>query len=128
VDLTNLRTNQTRNVRLQLPARIRSQRDTVTVTLRVEPQIGDYAFPVAPTIENLPSGMHATPQTPTITVKLTGPVPTLRALQPGSIRATVNAEGLGEGAHVLDATITVPQGLTLASFEPRQVVVTLAKQ
>ncbi|HEY7467416.1 MAG TPA: CdaR family protein [Dehalococcoidia bacterium] len=128
VDLTNLRANQTRNVPLQLPASIKSQRDSVTVTLRVEPQIGDFAIPVAPTIENLPSGLRATLQTTTITVKVHGPVPTLRSLPAGSIRATVNAEGLSAGTHVLDATVSVPQGVTLVSYEPMQVVVTLAAQ
>ncbi len=128
IDLTNLRTNQTRNVRLQLPASVRSQRDTVTVTLRVEPQIGEFALAVAPTIENLPSGMRATLQTTSITVRLRGPVPTLKALAPGAIRATVNADGLVAGAHVLNATISVPQGLTLVSSDPAQVVLILAAQ
>jgi YbbR domain-containing protein len=128
VDLTNLRANQTRNVRLQLPASIKSQRDSVSVTLKIEPQIGDFAVPVAPTIENLPSGLRATLQTTTITVKVHCAVPTFRSLPAGSIRATVNGEGLSEGAHVLDATVSVPQGVTLVSYEPMQVVVTVAAQ
>jgi YbbR domain-containing protein len=128
IDLTNLRSNQTRNVRLQLPGTIRAQRDTVSVTLRIEPQTGEYVFPVAPTIENLPSGMRATLQTTTVNVKVRGPVPTVKALPAGSIRATVNTNGLGPGVHVLDATVSVPQGITLVSHEPMQVVVVLAAQ
>jgi YbbR domain-containing protein len=128
IDLTNLRANQTRSVRLQLPATIRSQRDSVTVTLRIEPQVGTFAFPVAPTIDNLPSGMRATLQTTTVTVQVRGPVPTLKALPAGSIRASVNVEGLEAGPHVLDATVAVPQGLSLVTYEPRQVVVILTAQ
>jgi YbbR domain-containing protein len=128
VDLTNLRSNQTRNVALQLPASIKSQRSTVTVTLRIEPQVGEFAFPVAPTVDNVPSGLKATLQTTTVTVRVRGPVPTLRGLPAGSIRATVNTEGLAVGAHVLDASVSVPQGLTLISYEPIQVVVILAAQ
>jgi YbbR domain-containing protein len=128
VDLTNLRSNQTRNVALQLPASIKSQRSTVTVTLRIEPQVGEFAFPVAPTVDNVPSGLKATLQTTTVTVRVRGPVPALRGLPAGSIRATVNTEGLAVGAHVLDASVSVPQGLTLISYEPIQVVVILAAQ
>ena len=126
MDLTNLRSNQTRNVRLQLPASVKSQRDTVSVTLRIEPQIGDFTFPVAPSLENLDSGRRATLQTSTIAVHVRGPVPTLRSLPAGAIRATVNVEGLAPGAHVLDANVSVPAGLTLVSFNPPQVVVIIA--
>jgi YbbR domain-containing protein len=128
VDLSNLRANQTRTVRLQLPASIKSQRDSVSVTLQIEPQAGDFAVPVAPEIQNLPSGMRATLQTTAITVRIRCAVPTFRALPAGSIRVTVNAEGLAEGAHVLNASVSLPQGVTLLSFEPAQVVVTLAAQ
>jgi YbbR domain-containing protein len=128
VDLTNLRTNQTRNVPLQLPTTIKTQRDTVTVTLRIEPQIGELAFAVAPTVENLPSGLRATLQTSSISVKVRGPVPTLRTLPAGSIRAAVNAADLGAGAHVLDAVVTVPQGLTMVASDPAQVVLILTPQ
>jgi YbbR domain-containing protein len=128
IDLTNLRANQTRTVRLQLPASIKSQRDSVSVTLRIEPQTGDFNFPVAPTIENVPAEMRATLQTTSISVILRGQVPVLRALPVGSVRATVDAKGLSPGVHVLDATVTVPQGVTLLSYEPRQVVVVLTAQ
>ena len=109
-----------------MPSTIKSPRSNVTVTLKIEPQIGEFAYPVAPTVENVPSGLRATLQTTSITVKVRGPVPTLRALPAGSIRATVNAEGRAAGAHVLEATVTVPQGLTLMSFDPTQVVVVLS--
>jgi YbbR domain-containing protein len=128
VDLTNLRSNQTRSVRLQLPANIHSQRDTVTVTLRIEPQIGEYALAVAPTVDNLPTGMRVMLQTTSITVRVRGPVPTLDALAPGAIRATVNAQGLEAGVHVIDATVSVPQGVTLVSSDPAQVVMVLTAQ
>ena len=122
IDLTNMRANQTKMVRLQLPGTIRATRDSVSVTLRIEPALGDWALAVAPTVENLPAGLQATLQTTSITVRLRGPVPTLRTLTPGAIRATVNAEGLGAGVHVLDARISVPQGITLVSSDPAQVV------
>jgi YbbR domain-containing protein len=128
IDLTNLRANQTRNVTLQLPSNVRATRDSVNVTLRIEPAQGSYGLAVAPTVANLGPGLRTTLQTTSVTVRVRGEVPTLKALGPGSVRATVDVGGLAEGVHVLDARVTVPQGVTLEAVEPAQVVVIISRE
>jgi YbbR domain-containing protein len=127
VDVTNLRADLTRNVRLRLPAGLQTSRDSVNVRLRVVPAQGEITFSVAPQVTGIPEGMTATLQTSAITLRLSGELPTLRALTPGSVRATVSVSGLGEGVHVLTPATTAPQGVQVVASDPAQVVVVLRR-
>ncbi|HWO71956.1 MAG TPA: CdaR family protein [Dehalococcoidia bacterium] len=125
IDVSGLDRTLTRSVKLQLPTGLKASRDTVNVTLKVEPLQGEFVFPVAPQVENLANGLRASLQTTSVSVRVRGAVPTILALPTGSIRATVDASGLGEGVHVLPVSVSVPQGVTLVAYDPQQVVVLL---
>jgi YbbR domain-containing protein len=127
VDVGGLQKDLLRSARLRLPAGVQATRDSVNVRLRIVPAPGEIAVAVAPNVTGLGEGLRATLQTASITVKVRGELPTLKALTPGSIRATVSAAGLDEGVHVLTAVIAVPDGVTLASIEPTQVAVVLRR-
>ena len=127
LDVGGLQKDLLRTARLRLPAGVQATRDSVNIRLRIAPAQGEVAITVAPTIIGLSEGLRATLQTSSITVKVRGEVPTIKSLAPGSVRATVNASGLDEGVHVLSAVISVPEGATLASFEPTQVAVVLRR-
>jgi YbbR domain-containing protein len=99
----------------------------VAVQLRVVPAQGEIILAVAPQVTGVPDGLKATLQTSTMTLRLQGELPLLRSLAPGALRATVNASGLNEGVHVLEATITAPEGVRVVSADPRQVVVVLSR-
>src|SRR5581483_5951417 len=97
-------------------------RDNVSVVLKVMPAQGDIVISVAPQVSNLGENLKASFQTTSVTVKLHGDLPTLRALQSGAVKAVVNADGQDVGAHVLVPAITAPEGIQVVSFDPGQVV------
>lgn len=127
LDVGGLQKDLLRSARLRLPAGVQATRDTVNVRLRIAPAHGEVAVTVAPNVTGLGEGLRATLQTASITVKVRGEMPALKALTPGQVRATVSAAGLDEGVHVLTAVIAVPEGITLASIEPTQVAVVLRR-
>ncbi len=127
IDVSGLQAETVRNVGLQLPAGLQATRATVNVRLRVEPARGEMAILVAPRFLEVGEGLRATPQTPSLTVIARGEIPTLRALPPNSIEATVDLAGLTEGIRVLAATLTAPDGVEIVSFEPARVVVVISR-
>jgi YbbR domain-containing protein len=127
IDVTGLRADATRTVRLRLPAGLAATRDSVSVRIRVQPAIGEMTLAVAPQVTGVAENLRATLQTSSLTVRLRGQLPVLRQLQPGEVRATVNAAGLDEGVHVLRPEVTVPEGVEVVSIDPSQVVVVLRR-
>jgi YbbR domain-containing protein len=125
VDVSGLRSDATRSVRLNLPAALQSTRENVTVRVRVVPALGEITIATAPQVTGLGDGLRASVQTSTVNVRLGGELPTLRALQPGSVRASVSASGLGEGVHLLTPTVSAPEGILVVSIDPAQVVVSI---
>jgi YbbR domain-containing protein len=127
VDVTGLRADAARTVRLRLPAGVQSTRDSVTVRVKVEPAKGEFSLIVALQLTGVGEGLRPFPQTPNITLRFAGEVPTLRALGSSNVRASVNLTGLGEGVHVLRPTISAPENVQLISVEPAQVTVSLQR-
>jgi YbbR domain-containing protein len=127
VDLGTLSANLTRSVKLQIPTGITAQRESVNVTLTIEPTIGDWIIAVAPVAENVPDGLQAVFQTTTVSVVIRGELPTLTRLAPGAIRAVVDATNLEEGVHLLKPDIKLPPEITLVSVDPEEVVLGLQK-
>jgi YbbR domain-containing protein len=125
LDLTGLNANQTRSVRLSLPTGVTTQRESINVTLTIEPSIGDWKLSVAPAAENVPDGMQASFQTTEITVEIRGELPTLNRLAPGAIRAVVDVSDLEAGVHLVKPDIRLPEEISLVSLDPEEVVVVL---
>lgn len=127
IDVSGLRNDLTRTVRLRLPAGLQSTRDSANVRLKVIPAQGEMTVAVAPQITGVPEGLRASLQTASVNVRLRGELPALRALSPGSVRATVTANGLEEGVHILTPAISAPESAQVAGSDPAQVVVVLRK-
>ncbi|HLF78835.1 MAG TPA: CdaR family protein [Dehalococcoidia bacterium] len=127
IDVSGIRSDLTRTVRLRLPPGLQTTRDTVTVRIKVAALPGEMIFSVAPQATAVPEGMRASFQTASVNVRLRGEIPTLRGIQAGSLRATVSAAGLEEGVHVLTPLITGPEGIQVAGLDPPQVVLVLRK-
>lgn len=128
VDVSGLRNDTTRQVRLVLPAGLQTTRESVTVRLVVAPAPGQMTLAVAPQVVGLAEGMRATVQTAAVNVRLAADVPTLRALQQGSVRVIVDVTGRGPDVHVIEPRITVPEGIQVLSVDPATVVVSLSRQ
>jgi YbbR domain-containing protein len=127
VDVTGLRTDAVRTARLRLPAGIQSPRDSVTVRLRVEPSKGEFSLVVPLQVTNVPEGLQPFLQSPNLTLRFAGEIPTLQTLGSSNVRASVNLSGLNEGVHVLRPTISAPESVQLVSVEPPQVTVSLQR-
>jgi len=125
LDLTGLDSNTTRSVNLRLPTGVTTQRQSVNVTLIIEPAVGEMAVPVAPAAENVPDGLQAIFQTTSVNVVIRGEQPILNRLAPGAIRAVVDLTDLAEGAHLLVPEIRLPEEITLVSLDPEEIVVVL---
>jgi YbbR domain-containing protein len=127
VDASGLKSDATRTVRLRLPQGLSATRESVTVRLKVIAAPGETTFSVAPQVTGLGDGLKSTLQTPSISVRVGGDQPTLRGLTASSIKASVSADGLTEGVHVLKPTVTVPEGLQIVNVDPPQVVLVLRR-
>ena len=82
---------------------------------------------VAPQVTSVPEGLRAAVQTISVSLRLSGELPTLRGLSPAAVRLTVNASGLSEGIHVLEPSVSVPDGIEVIARDPEQVVVVLRR-
>jgi len=125
IDVSGANATISRSAVLQVPDGVHVERESVTVTITIEPSRGERAITIAPTIVNVPVGLTAVLQTSSLTVRVSGETLVLDELTPGAIRATVNASGLTEGAHTLDIDITLPGNVLLNSVEPAQAVIAL---
>ncbi len=125
VDINGQKADVEHSVRLRVPSGVDLSRESVTVHVHIEPAQGEIEQLIVPQVTDVPNGLTATLQTVSMTVHLTGEVPTLQGLAVGAVEAKVSAAGLDAGSHVLTPTFTLPDDVTLVDSEPQQVVVIL---
>jgi YbbR domain-containing protein len=129
VDVSGLRAGDTtRSVRIRLPLGLQTNRDSVSVRLRVVPAQGEVSLTTVPQVTGVAENLRATLQAGNVNLRLSGELPTLRSLTPAAVRATVNASGLEEGVHVLRPAVSVPDGVQVLGIDPAQVVVVLQRR
>ena len=126
IDLTGLKTDATRSVRLRVPAGLQSTRDSVSVRIKVIPTEGEQTVTIAPQVTNLGEDLRAELQISAVTVRLRGELPALQGAA-ASVRATVNANGLQPGVHVLSVSTSAPDSVRVVSVDPQQIVVVVRK-
>jgi YbbR domain-containing protein len=126
IDLSGLKADATRSVRLRIPAGLQSTRDSVSVRVKVVPTEGEMAVTVAPQVSGVPENLRAELQTSGITIRMRGELPTLQTVAT-SLKATVSASGLQEGVHVVTPSTNAPDSVRVVSIEPQQVVLVLRK-
>ena len=126
IDLTGLKADTTRSVRLRVPTGLQATRESVSVRIKIVPTEGEMTLTVAPQVTSVPENLRAEIQTSAVAIRLRGELPALQAAA-GSVRATVNAGGLQEGVHVLNISTTVPDNVRVISAEPPQAVVVLRR-
>jgi YbbR domain-containing protein len=125
IDISGITSDITRTVRLQPPSNVKLARDSVSVSFNVEPSQGERVFAVAPEVDNVSNNLRPMLQTTAVNVTIRGEEPALRRLAPGAVRVRVNASGLPEGVHVVNAEVSLPEGVTLVSFDPPQAILIL---
>lgn len=127
VDIGGATADVVRTARLRLPEGISvSGRQDVLVRVRIGVVVGETVISVAPTWQNLPSGLTLSYITPAVLVKVTGPQPILQRLSSRDIFVTVNLSGLTAGRQSVSPKIEVPAELQVSDVQPSQVEVVLA--
>ncbi len=127
VDITGLKADTTRTVRLRLPAGIQSPRDNVSVRLHVTPAQGEITMTVVPQLTNVPEGLKPALLVQTVALRLSGELPTLRGLTSANVKVSVSLQGLPEGVQVVKPTVTVPENVQILSVDPSQITVSIQK-
>ena len=130
IDITGATTDVVKTVALDLPtgAEVTGSAAVVTVTIKIEPVIGDFNFIVPVAVRNLGSDVAISGALPTVTITLHGPKPVLEALSPNDISATINLDGKSAGVSNVKVDVAAPNGLTVAAVTPSEVDLTLVKR
>ncbi len=94
-----------------------SRNATVKISVKlVDIETRTYEVPTGNiTVENLAEGYSATFETETVSVAITGLVPALNEITSEKLKGTINASGLSEGKHLVEATISLEDNSTAGS-------------
>lgn len=126
IDITGAQTDVTRAITIELPDGVSSADSLLaTVVVQIAPIDGSLTLEVVPEFINALSGIVATPESPTIELTLTGPLPVLNTLTAEDISLTIDLAGLGAGAYELEPTLDLPEGVIQDALRPETVSVTL---
>jgi len=130
IDLDDATADVIKGVSLDLPsgAEVTGGPPSVTVTVKIAPIEGTFAFAVPITAINLGGNITITGALPTVTVTLFGPLPLLQSLGPNDIPATVDLSGEDPGVHRKQVKVTPPAGATTRSVNPPEITVTLEQR
>ncbi len=128
VDIGGARGDVQRMVALDLPAGVTVRgAGQVTVRVRVQPAPAQATYGVPVRAEGLGGGLSASGLPPLVQVTLSGPLPTLQSLDPGSIVARVDLRGLGPGRHQVPVQVSAPADVRVLAVAPAQVEVVVSQ-
>lgn len=127
VDVSGADEDVVRTVNLDLPvgAEVTGGVPQVTVTIRIEPALGVLSFTVPVAATGLGDTVAIQGPLPSVVVALTGELPTLRALTPNDIGATLDLTDRAPGTYRLPVRIVPPAELSVQTVTPTEVDVTL---
>jgi YbbR domain-containing protein len=126
VDISGASDDVVLTVSLDLPPDVSVSGGTsVTVTVEIEPAQGRRTLAVTALAVGLDPDLSISGALPFVEVELLGELPTLRALRPNDIAATINLSGLDEGKHTINVSVSSPADTLVADVSPETVEVTL---
>jgi YbbR domain-containing protein len=129
ISVEGLSANRTFSVAAVLPAGVHLLEDQparVSVAVAIGPIQASRTFLVGVACTNVPAGSTCLPQQSQISMVLSGPQPALTALKASAFTPSLDVSGLAPGSYLVTPTITLPTGISLVSFSPGQVRVTIA--
>jgi len=102
-------------------------KEGIVVQVSIEPLLGGQTVRRDLEIQNLRSGLHATPLLTSVDIILYGPLPALQELKPEDVHAILNLFGLPSGTHKVTPQVILPEGLGLEvkSIVPDVIEVTI---
>lgn len=126
VDISGATDDVVMTVSLDLPPDVSVSGGTsVTVTVKIEPAEGKRTLAVTAVAVGLNPDLSISGALPFVEVQLLGELPTLRALNPNDIAATINLSGLAAGTHAVKVSVSAPADTLVANVSPETVEVTL---
>ena len=126
VDITDATDDIVLTVSLDLPPDVSVSGGTsVTVTVQIEPAQGRRTLAVTAVAVGLDADLAVKGGLPFVEIELLGELPTLQALRPNDIAATVNLSGLKEGTHTVNVSVSAPADTLVANVSPETVEVIL---
>lgn len=126
VDISGATDDVVLTVSLDLPPDVSVSGGTsVTVTVKIEPAEGKRTLAVTAVAVGLNPDLSISGALPFVEVELLGELPTLRALRPNDIAATINLSGLAAGTQTVKVSVSVPADTLVANVSPETVEVTL---
>ncbi len=126
VDISEATANVVRTVALDLPVDVSVSGGTsVTVTVQIEPAQGRITLGVTAVTVGLGPELTMNGALPVVSVVLLGELPTLQALRPNDIAATINLSGLPEGTHEVTVSVSAPADALVASVSPETIEISL---
>ncbi len=129
VDVGGAASDVTRTALLRLPPDVSAPgQPSVVVTVSVAAARGEAEYGKVPQVTGLANDLRAVVNTPTVTLRVQGPLPALRALRLRDITVSVNGAGLGPGVYSLRPDIQLPPGIELVSYTPTEVTVTVSRR
>jgi YbbR domain-containing protein len=126
IDIGDLSATRSLRVELAVPSGVALLKPTnVAVVVTVLPLAGTRMFSSAVVVIGLLANQTAELDVASVSVLVTGPVPTLVALPPEQVAAVVDAGGRVPGTYPLDVAVHVPSGVTVQTVQPSRVTLTI---
>ena len=125
IDLTGRTGDLEAQVGLALPAGVTASSDTVRVMITIDQETGTQTYGVGVTLADELLGYTYSVAPDHVNVTLGGPTLSLASVDPAQLVATANVSGVTGGQRTITLTFEPPQGLTLVSIDPVEVVVTV---
>ncbi|MCX6022381.1 MAG: CdaR family protein, partial [Chloroflexi bacterium] len=127
VDLSNISATVLRQAPIELPSGVTViGGNTVEVELVVLPLKGAAPLRLVVRPDGLPTGRAiVNPEALAVEVVIAGEGPAMLDLSPDKVQATADLRGLGPGTHQVEPKFQAPAGLTVQSFNPRVLNITV---
>lgn len=126
IDVGDLSATRTLTVGLAVPAGVTLLRPTdIAVTVTVQALAGTRVFSSAIVVTGLLANHIAELDVTSAGVLVAGPVPALANMPAAQVVASVDAAGRGPGTYTVDVAIRVPAGVTVQTFQPTRVTLTI---
>jgi YbbR domain-containing protein len=96
-----------------------------TIVVQIRETVATRTLLLGLVCQGAPSGSACLPRVQQVAATVRGTVSELDAIDPGGLTATLDVTGLGSGDHLVQPTVTLPQGVTLVTMSPISVTVTI---
>jgi YbbR domain-containing protein len=96
-----------------------------TITVQIKESVGTRTLVLGLVCSGAPSGSACLPAVGQVAATVSGTVSDLSALDAAALTAVLDVSGLGPGDHLVQPTVSLPDGVALVTISPISVTVTI---